>query len=67
MIIYGLEIPNESWFWDEVKLRAMNNYGNWKKENVNYAIESICNDLLTALVDSKEAEQLKNEIEMGNG
>ena len=65
MNIYGLEIPNESGFWDEIKLRAMNNYGNDKNitENVDHAIEDVCNDLFNALVDSKEVELLRNEIE----
>lgn len=67
MTIYGLNIPNESPFWDEVKLRAMNNYGDIKNPNdahnkVSYALESVCNDLFSALVDSEEARMLKHEI-----
>lgn len=63
MTIYGLDIPNDSAFWDEVKLRAMNNYGDWEAKNIGLAIAHILEDIEDALIDSPEAKQLEKEIE----
>ena len=51
--IYGLKkdeyIEDPAWFWQEVKLRAMNNYDNWADRDeafmkVEKAIKEICKD-----------------------
>lgn len=63
MLLYGLEIPDESAFWDEVKLRSMNNYGEWEDDNIDLAIEEVFDDIASALKRSKEAIQLKKEIQ----
>ena len=63
MIYYGLDIPNESSFWDEVKLRAINNYGDCGSKGVDAAIEAITDDLCAVIKSSKEAKQVKREIE----
>ena len=65
MNFYGIEIDNSSSFWDEVKLRAMNNYGDREPMNIKLAITSICADIDQALADSDEVKQLEKEIESG--
>ncbi len=63
--IYGLNFDNESSFWDEVKLRAMNNYGDWDTQNIMLAIEDILNDISETLKDSEQVKLLEKEITEG--
>lgn len=59
---YGLDIPNKSNLWNEIKLRAVNNYGNCGDEGVDRAIEAVSDDYCAFLKTSKQVEQLKKEI-----
>jgi len=65
MILYGITIEKENAFWDEVKLRAMNNYGDWEKANISYAIRDVLEDVKDTLIESEEAAILMQEIESG--
>lgn len=67
-MIYGLDIPKESSFWDEVKLRALNNFGNADSksemvQNVGLAIEDIFQDITQTILESRDRKQLEKEIE----
>jgi hypothetical protein len=63
--IYGVTIHNSDTFWDEVKLRAMNNYGDWEAQNIGLAIEDILEDMKETLKNSDQAKQLQKDIESG--
>ena len=63
--LYGIEIEQNSSFWDEVKLRAMNNYGEWDAQNIGLAIEDVFTDLEKAVMDSPDTLQLEKEITEG--
>ena len=65
MDIYGLDFNNESSFWDEVKLRAMNNYGEWESGNIMLAVEDILTDAIAMLQFSKQIKLLEKEIVAG--
>ena len=65
MTLYGITIEKENAFWDEVKLRAMNNYGDWEKANISYAIRDVLEDVKDTLIESEEAAILMQEIESG--
>jgi len=65
MNLYGITIVKESSFWDEVKLRAMNNYGEWEKANISLAIKDTLEDIKDTLIESEEAVLLMKEIEEG--
>lgn len=63
---YGLD---ETWFWQEVALRAKNNYGQWKSVNdihtfIDRAISEIMLEISdSALNDNQAISNIINEME----